>query len=96
MNAAIYQLKASLSEYLAHVKHGEELIITERGKPVAVISPLKREASHTTAHLMELERAGLIKTASSPLTSEFWHLTRPKDLSDKAQKYLMDERSEDR
>ncbi len=35
---AIRQLKNRLSEYLRRVKAGERLVVTERGRPVAVIS----------------------------------------------------------
>jgi len=35
---AIRDLKNRLSEYLRRVKAGERLVVTERGKPVAVIS----------------------------------------------------------
>jgi len=37
--AAVSKLKAGLSEYLARVKAGEEVIVTERGKPIAKIVP---------------------------------------------------------
>lgn len=40
--AAISVLKAKLSEHIAYVKRGEEIIVTERGKPVAMISPIAR------------------------------------------------------
>ncbi len=37
---AISDLKARLSEHLAWVKRGEEVLVTERGKPVARIVPV--------------------------------------------------------
>lgn len=43
--AAISVLKAKLSEHIAYVKRGEEVIVTERGKPVARISPIERHVS---------------------------------------------------
>jgi prevent-host-death family protein len=39
--AAVSALKASLSEYLAGVKAGEEIIVTDRGKPIAKLMPLQ-------------------------------------------------------
>ncbi|PYN64673.1 MAG: type II toxin-antitoxin system prevent-host-death family antitoxin, partial [Candidatus Rokuibacteriota bacterium] len=42
-SAAVAKLKASLSEYLARVKAGEEVIVTERGKPIAKIVPFGRD-----------------------------------------------------
>ena len=35
---AVRELKNRLSEYLRKVKAGERVVVTERGKPVAVIS----------------------------------------------------------
>ena len=35
----IRELKNQLSRYLKRVKAGEQLMVTERGKPVAVIAP---------------------------------------------------------
>jgi len=39
----VSQLKARLSEHLDMVKRGEEVLVTERGKPVARIVPVERE-----------------------------------------------------
>ena len=36
----ISELKAKLSEYLAGVRAGEEIIVTDRGRPVARIAPV--------------------------------------------------------
>jgi prevent-host-death family protein len=35
----IRELKNRLSQYLRRVRAGERLVVTERGKPVAIISP---------------------------------------------------------
>ena len=43
--AAISTLKAKLSEHIALVKRGEEVIVTERGKPVARIVPIAPSTS---------------------------------------------------
>jgi prevent-host-death family protein len=37
--ATVSRLKASLSEYLAGVREGESLIVTDRGRPAAKIIP---------------------------------------------------------
>jgi len=42
--AAVSELKAKLSEHLDMVKRGEEVLVTERGKPVARIVPVERES----------------------------------------------------
>lgn len=94
--AAVAELKASLSKYLAKVKGGEEVLITERGKPVAKIIPLTRDASSFPAHLLELERAGGIRLGKDRLPDGFWKLRRPRDPKGRALKALLAEREEGR
>jgi prevent-host-death family protein len=94
--AAISKLKASLSEYLARVKAGEEVVVTERGKPVAKIIPLDRGKAEISAHLLTLERAGLIRIGTGNLPKGFWNLSRPKDKKGLLVKALLEEREEGR
>jgi prevent-host-death family protein len=42
----IRQLRDRLSHYLRRVKTGERLVVTERGKSVAVLSPPAEKATH--------------------------------------------------
>jgi prevent-host-death family protein len=92
--AAVSELKASLSEYLAMVKAGEEVIVTDRGKPVARIIPLQRDREGIPAHLLDLERAGLARLGSNKLPAGFWRLMRVRDRNGKALRSLLDEREE--
>jgi prevent-host-death family protein len=39
--ASVSELKAKLSEYLARGKAGEEIIVIERGRPVARLVPVR-------------------------------------------------------
>lgn len=93
---AISKLKASLSEFLTKVKKGEEVLITERGKPIAKIIPLDRDDSKVSAHLMTLERAGLVKIGKGKIPGSFWKLPRPKDKKGLVLKTLLQERNEGR
>jgi prevent-host-death family protein len=43
MNVGIRELRAGLSRYVARVKEGEEIVVTEHGKPVAKLVPLNGE-----------------------------------------------------
>ncbi len=92
----VSELKASLSEYLSKVKAGEEVLVTDRGKPVAKIVPIKRGEIEVPAHLLVLERAGLIKIGTGKLPPHFWELPRPKDPEGLALKALLKEREEGR
>lgn len=94
--AAISQLKASLSEYLAKVKTGEEVLVTDRGIPIAKIIPLEGDGLEMSADLLKLERAGLIRKGTGKLPSDFWDLCRPKDREGLALKALLKEREEAR
>lgn len=94
--AKVSELKASISEYLSKVKAGEEVIVTDRGKPIAKISPLKRGEVEMPAHLLMLERAGLIRIGTGKLPAGFWDMPRPKDKKGLALKALLKEREEGR
>ncbi|WP_447974958.1 type II toxin-antitoxin system Phd/YefM family antitoxin [Nitrospira sp. Kam-Ns4a] len=95
-SAAVSRLKASLSEYLAKVKVGEEVIVTERGKPIAKIVPIRYDERQFPPHLLELARAGLVRLGAGKLPPGFWKLPRPKDPEGKVLQALLEERAEDR
>lgn len=95
-SAAVYKLKAGLSEYLARVKAGEEVIVTERGKPIAKIVPLGRDQAEVPTHLIELARAGLVRLGSGKLPKGFWKLPRPADPHGAVLKALLEERESGR
>jgi prevent-host-death family protein len=58
--ASVVQIKARLSEYLRLVKGGAELIVTERGVPIARVMPLD-DAERKSTRRLRLARAGLVK-----------------------------------
>jgi prevent-host-death family protein len=74
----VSQLKAALSEYLREVKAGEEVLVTERGRPVAKLTPVVGTDT-LSAQLIDMEKQGLIKRGVRKLTKGFWELPRPKD-----------------
>ena len=64
--AAISTLKATLSEYIASVKRGEEVVVTERGKPVARIVPIL-PATIQDDRIRELVKRGVVRAATGNL-----------------------------
>lgn len=94
--AAVSELKASTSEYLAKVKSGEEILITDRGTPIAKIIPLRRTEDALAARMMQLERAGMIRRGSGGITEEFWMAPRPQDRQGGALTALLAEREDGR
>ena len=55
----VTKLKASLSEYLRQVKAGEEVLVTERGRPIARIAPTMNPQTFPK-ELVEMEKQGVI------------------------------------
>ncbi len=94
--AAISELKASLSEYLSKIKAGEQVIVTERGKPIAKLIPIERNEVEIPEHLLTLERAGLVKIGAGKLSPGIWDLPRPKDDKGLVLEALLKEREETR
>src|SRR3989442_4935888 len=91
-SATVSKLKATLSEHLARVKAGEEVVVTERGKPIAKIVPIARDQAGVPAHLLELARAGLVRLRSGKLSTRFWKLPRPAEPNGAVLHALPDER----
>ncbi len=92
---SIAVLKARLSEYLNAAKAGEEVIVTDRNKPVARLGPIAAPM-RGDARLMELVRAGLARPAVRNLPRDFWERPRPKDHQSRALAALIEERAEGR
>jgi prevent-host-death family protein len=71
---SVVQLKSRLSEYLRIVKAGHEVVITERGVPVARVVPLD-DAERKSTRRARLARAGLLKAGRGKLPK--WFLQPP-------------------
>lgn len=58
----IKELKNCLTQYLRRTKQGEEVIVTERGNPIALIQPIKSadKAVSLEARLASLAAQGLV------------------------------------
>lgn len=88
----IAELKASLSETLARVKAGEEIVVTEHSRPIAKILPLW--ASTPAAATDDLVRSGLLRVPERKLDETFWTLPRPSDSESVVRAALTSERLE--
>jgi len=84
----IATLKASLSEFLAGVKAGEEVIVTDRGRPVARIVPYDPGG----AELDDQVRARQVRRPRHPLPADFWTRPRPADSEGRLLQALLEER----
>jgi len=74
--ASISEAKAKLSSLLDRVKAGEEVIITDRGKPVARIVQVPVDDIDWDERLDRLERQGRVARPKEKLDVE-WFLSRP-------------------
>jgi len=91
--AAVSKLKAYLSEYLNQVKAGNEVLITDRGQPVARLVPISRTKAAKDS-LRRMEKQGLIRLGSGRLPKDFWTMPRSEDPDGLVLKALLDERGE--
>ena len=89
--APVSELKARLSEYLNQVKAGMEVLITDRGKPVARLVPISR-SKDLKESLVRMEKQGLIRLGSGKLPKDFWRMDRPDDPQGLVLKALLEER----
>ncbi len=96
-SAGIAELKAKLSEYLSRVKAGEEVLVTDRGRPVARLVPVGAEiipGDAESARLRAMEREGLIRLGSGRLPEGFFEKERPADPEGLLRKAVLEEREE--
>lgn len=94
--ASVSELKASASEYLLRVKAGEEVLLTDRGKPIAKIIPLRRSDLPADARISQLELAGLARVGKGKLPADFWLAPRLRDKEGAVLAALIAEREEGR
>jgi len=89
--AAVSELKARLSEYLDRVKSGEEVLITDRGNPVARLLPVSR-ARAVRQTMATMEKRGLIRLGSGKLPKDFWKMPKAEDPEGLILRALLEER----
>ena len=99
-SAGVADLKARLSEYLARVKSGEEVLVTDRGKPIARLVPVGVETvvddEAEMARLSAMEREGLVRLGSGRLPEGFFEKARPEDPEGLLVEAVREEREEGR
>ena len=89
--ASVAELKARLSEFLAIAKRGEDVLVTERGRPIAKLTALAEPAA-SDAHWAELVRAGQMRPPAARLPKEFWKSPRSEDAAGDLLRAVLEER----
>jgi len=90
LSVGMREAKENLSRLVNEVKKGTEIILTERGKPVARLAPVDNESLSLVSRLNKLEHAGLLEPASRV------NLKIPSPLplcGEKAQEFLQEDRN---
>lgn len=97
-SAGVAQLKARLSEYLARVRAGEEVLVTDRGQPVARLVPVGPfpDDEAELARLKAMEREGLMRLGSGRLPAGFFEKERPADPGGLLREAVLEERERGR
>jgi prevent-host-death family protein len=75
---SVTALKARLSAYLDIVRGGEEVLVTDRGRPIARLAPISGARS-VEGRREELIRTGRLRPPRARLPRGFWDRKRPAD-----------------
>ena len=79
MQASVADLKARLSAFLVQVRHGEEILVTDHGKPVARLIPYHARPGEYAECLQRMAKEGLVRLPKSPIPPAFsWPLPQVK------------------
>lgn len=90
---SISDLKARLSAYLDIVRQGDEVLVTDRGRVIARLSPVTGDVLGDSRREL-LIRSGRVQPPRAPLPEDFWNAPRPPDVEGRSLAALLDERSE--
>jgi prevent-host-death family protein len=79
MRMGLREANQSFSKAMKAVKQGKEVVLTERGKPIAVIKPLEQKQDQS-AIIRRLEAEGLLRPAlrRGPMPKPTWKAIRVK------------------
>ena len=96
--ASITETKNQLSALLDRVRHGESVLIVDRGRPVARLEPVTAGgAEDPEGRLSRLERQAAVRRARAPLPKSFFTRRPPRPRRGASlSKALADERREGR
>lgn len=88
---SISDLKARLSAFLDLVRQGEEVLVTDRGRPIARLAPVTGDPA-AEGRREQLLRTGRMIAPRTPLPPDFLLRHRPADAAGRSLAALLDER----
>lgn len=92
---SISELKARLSAFLDIVRQGEEVLVTDRGRLIARLTPVRGDDLKESRRDMLL-RSGRLRAPSAMLPADFLKRRRPQDATGASLAALLDEREDGR
>jgi len=92
---SVSELKAKLSAYLERVQQGEDLLVTDRGRVIARITPVAGDLLEEDRR-RALVQSGRVRPPTASLPQSFWDAPRAKDPDGRSISAIIDERTEGR
>lgn len=94
-SVSISDLKARLSAFIDIVRHGDEVLVTDQGRPVARLVPA-RDDEQEDGQREILIRSGRLRAPSATSVPDFWTRSRALDADGRALDALLEERDSGR
>jgi prevent-host-death family protein len=92
---SISELKARLSAFIDIVRDGDEVLVTDRGRLIARLMPI-RQAEQEEGRREMLLRSGRLRGPTATLADDFFLRARPADANGDSLAALLDERADGR
>jgi prevent-host-death family protein len=92
---SISDLKARLSAFIDLVRDGDEVIVTDRGRPVARLVAVRGDEQQAGQRELLL-RSGRLRPPTTMLAPDFWARRRVLDPEGRSLAALLEERDRDR
>jgi prevent-host-death family protein len=92
---SISELKARLSAFIDIVRDGDEVLVTDRGRLIARLVPI-RQAEQEEGRREMLLRSGRLRGPTATLADDFFRRDRPADTNGDSLAALLDERADGR
>ena len=90
--ASISELKAHLSAFLDIVRRGDDVLITDRGRPIARLTPMQPHEREESRREL-LVRTGRLREPIKRLPKDFLTRTLAVDREGRSLRALLDERN---
>ena len=91
--AAVADFRANLGTHLRTVRAGGEVLILDRGEPVARLVPVEGEEARS-GRMEALVRSGQVRLPAEALATDFWDRPRCDDAAGRMVQAILEDRAE--